>query len=145
MKTNVLDVFITLPPNKFDVLPAVTLPNGFEPKLFDGDACIAPPKMDDVLVLLFGAAAFPKIFCVGFAAAADENILPVGTDGLAADEVGLVAKPKLPNDCDALSIAFEPKTFDPGDCETADESGDVAPNKVVVVAVVVGTSLTLLI
>lgn len=128
-KMIILDVFVPLPPNMFDVLPAVALPNRFEPKLFDGDACAAPPKMDAVLVLLFGVAAFPKIFCAGFAAAGDAKILPVETDGLIADEVGLEAKPKPPNDNDALSTAFEPKMFSPGDCCTAGESGLFAPNK----------------
>lgn len=89
------------------------MPKTDEPKAFGGEAGVAPPKIEAVLVLVLALAPTPpNIFAAGFATAADPNIFP-DADGLAVDEAGVDDRPKPPNDTDALSIDFEPKIFPP--------------------------------
>lgn len=131
-----------LPPNKLvDVVFALPKTE-VVPKLgFDGDAGAVPPKIDAVLVALF-AALPPKIFWAGFAAAAAvAKMFPVDVGGL-ADDAGVDDSPKLANDNDVLSAGLAPKTLD-GCCWFDDVSGVLAPPKILVVVLVVGTELAL--
>lgn len=132
-----------LPPNKLvDVVFALPKTE-VVPKLgFDGDAGAVPPKIDAVLVALF-AALPPKIFWAGFAAAAAvAKMFPVDVGGL-ADDAGVDDSPKLANDNDdVLSAGLAPKTLG-GCCWFNDVSGVLAPPKILVVVLVVGTELAL--
>lgn len=97
-----LEVETPLSPNKF-VFGVFALPKGDAPKLFDGEADVAPPNIDDVLVV---PELPPKIFEAGFDAT-DPNKL---SD---ADKPKL-ATPNIFDDCcadgDKLAI-FVPKTL----------------------------------
>lgn len=121
----ILEVAGLLPPKIFDVL--VALPNGFGPKLFDCETCVAPPKIDAVLVLLATDAVPPNIFCAGLFAAADAKILPVVAPVLGVDDTGGGDDiPKLPN---ALSTVLELKILAPLACCGLDVSCVFTPNK----------------
>lgn len=105
---HVLDVAVVLPPNKlFD--GAFALLNTEEPKLFDGDAGVVPPKID-ADDETFVAAFPPNILWADFAAA-DAKILPVDAAGAAVDAAGVDDRPKLANDNDVLSAGLAPKMF----------------------------------
>lgn len=84
-----------------------------EPNAVCGEACVDPPKIDAVLVLLLPTVP-PNIFPAGFGAGTEPNRFPVdAAGGLAGVDDGGVDIPKPPNDTDALSTDFEPKTFVP--------------------------------